>query len=122
LLLRIQIAFKIEREHSSQECVSQKYGVGVKCATITPNKDRIKEYNLKKEWPSPNGTIRAVLDGTVFRSPILRRTSLQVYAIGRNQFISADMHTVMSIKTRKYVFLERERRNYHLLPLTVGNP
>ena len=49
----------------------KKYGVGVKCATITPNKDRVKEYNLKKEWPSPNGTIRAVLDGTVFRSPIL---------------------------------------------------
>jgi isocitrate dehydrogenase len=49
----------------------KRYGVGVKCATITPNKDRIKEYNLKKEWPSPNGTIRAVLDGTVFRIPIL---------------------------------------------------
>jgi len=49
----------------------KKHGVGVKCATITPNKDRIKEYNLKREWPSPNGTIRAILDGTVFRSPIL---------------------------------------------------
>jgi isocitrate dehydrogenase len=49
----------------------KKYGVGVKCATITPNKDRVKEYNLKKEWPSPNGTIRAALDGTVFRGPIL---------------------------------------------------
>jgi len=47
------------------------YGVGVKCATITPNKDRVKEYNLKKEWSSPNGTIRAALDGTVFRAPIL---------------------------------------------------
>ena len=42
----------------------KKYGVGVKCATITPNKDRVKEYNLKKEWSSPNGTIRAALDGT----------------------------------------------------------
>jgi isocitrate dehydrogenase len=49
----------------------KKYGVGVKCATITPNKDRVKEYNLKKEWSSPNGTIRAALDGTVFRAPIL---------------------------------------------------
>lgn len=49
----------------------KKHGVGVKCATITPNKDRVKEYNLKKEWPSPNGTIRAILDGTVFRKPIL---------------------------------------------------
>lgn len=51
----------------------KKHGVGVKCATITPNKDRIKEYSLKKEWPSPNGTIRAILDGTVFRSPILTK-------------------------------------------------
>ena len=49
----------------------KRHGVGVKCATITPNKDRIKEYNLKKEWPSPNGTLRAALDGTIFRSPIL---------------------------------------------------
>jgi isocitrate dehydrogenase len=51
----------------------KRHCVGVKCATITPNKDRIKEYHLKKEWPSPNGTIRAVLDGTVFRSPILAK-------------------------------------------------
>ncbi|MBP7342159.1 MAG: NADP-dependent isocitrate dehydrogenase [Smithellaceae bacterium] len=49
----------------------QKYGVGVKCATITPNEDRVKEYTLKKAWKSPNGTIRAMLDGTVFRKPIL---------------------------------------------------
>lgn len=49
----------------------KKYGVGVKCATITPNAERVKEYNLKKMWPSPNGTIRAILDGTVFRKPIL---------------------------------------------------
>ncbi len=46
-------------------------GVAVKCATITPNKDRITEYNLKRTYPSPNGTIRGVLDGTVFRTPIL---------------------------------------------------
>jgi isocitrate dehydrogenase len=48
-----------------------KYGVGIKCATITPNEDRVKEYKLKKAWKSPNGTIRAMLDGTVFRKPIL---------------------------------------------------
>ena len=47
------------------------YGVGVKCATITPDAERITEYKLKKAWPSPNGTIRSVLDGTVFRKPIL---------------------------------------------------
>jgi len=48
-----------------------KYGVGIKCATITPNEDRVREYNLKKAWKSPNGTIRAMLDGTVFRKPIM---------------------------------------------------
>ncbi len=48
----------------------KKYGVGVKCATITPDADRITEYKLKKAWPSPNGTIRSALDGTVFRKPI----------------------------------------------------
>ncbi|HBD95422.1 MAG: isocitrate dehydrogenase [Spirochaetes bacterium GWF1_31_7] len=48
-----------------------KYGVGVKNATITPNEPRVKEYSLKKQWKSPNGTIRAILDGTVFRKPIL---------------------------------------------------
>jgi isocitrate dehydrogenase len=47
------------------------YGVGVKCATITPNADRVKEYGLKKMWASPNATIRSILDGTVFRKPII---------------------------------------------------
>jgi len=50
---------------------TKKYGVAVKCATITANADRVKEYNLKQMWKSPNGTIRAILDGTVFRSPII---------------------------------------------------
>ncbi|MDY4079923.1 MAG: NADP-dependent isocitrate dehydrogenase [Clostridium sp.] len=49
----------------------KKYGVGVKCATITPNAARMTEYNLKEMWKSPNGTIRAILDGTVFRAPII---------------------------------------------------
>jgi len=49
----------------------KKYGVGVKCATITPNADRVKEYSLSKMWKSPNGTIRSILDGTVFREPII---------------------------------------------------
>jgi isocitrate dehydrogenase len=48
-----------------------KYGVAVKCATITPNNERVTEYGLKKMWKSPNGTIRAILDGTVFRTPIM---------------------------------------------------
>ena len=50
---------------------TQKYGVAVKCATITPNRQRVEEYNLSEMWKSPNGTIRAILDGTVFRAPIL---------------------------------------------------
>ena len=52
---------------------NKKYGVSVKCATITPTEDRVKEYNLGEQWKSPNATIRAALDGTVFREPILAR-------------------------------------------------
>ncbi len=48
----------------------REFGVGVKCATITPDTERVKEYSLTKAWPSPNGTIRTILDGTVFRKPI----------------------------------------------------
>jgi isocitrate dehydrogenase len=51
----------------------KKYRVGVKCATITPNAARVTEYNLKQQWKSPNGTIRAILDGTIFRAPIMVR-------------------------------------------------
>ncbi|MDE6421072.1 MAG: NADP-dependent isocitrate dehydrogenase, partial [Lachnospiraceae bacterium] len=50
---------------------TKKYGVAVKCATITPNAARMEEYHLKEMWKSPNGTIRAALDGTVFRTPII---------------------------------------------------
>jgi len=51
----------------------KEFGVGVKCATITPDAERITEYKLKKTWPSPNGTIRGILDGTVFRKPIMTK-------------------------------------------------
>lgn len=67
----------VHREETKDEVTTQaalaikKYGVGVKCATITPNAQRVEEYNLSCMWKSPNGTIRAVLDGTVFRAPIL---------------------------------------------------
>ena len=50
---------------------TKKYGVAVKCATITPNAQRVEEYKLSQMWKSPNGTIRAILDGTVFRAPIM---------------------------------------------------
>jgi len=56
--------------HDSAEAI-KKYGVGVKCATITPNAQRVEEYKLHEMWKSPNGTIRAALDGTVFRAPIV---------------------------------------------------
>src|SRR4030095_4908449 len=49
---------------------TKKYGVAVKCATITPDKGRVKEFNLRQMWKSPNGTIRNILDGTIFRDPI----------------------------------------------------
>ncbi len=52
------------------------HGVGVKCATITPNAARVQEYHLKQQWPSPNGTIRSILDGTVFRKPIIVKNIL----------------------------------------------
>ena len=60
------------RDQITHDCAKaiQKYGVGVKCATITPNAQRMTEYNLHEMWKSPNGTIRSILDGTVFRTPI----------------------------------------------------
>src|SRR5664279_3376024 len=51
----------------------KKYNVGIKCATITPDEARVKEFGLKKMWKSPNGTIRNILDGTIFREPIVCR-------------------------------------------------
>ena len=52
----------------------KKYGVGVKCATITPDEARVEEFNLKQMWKSPNGTIRNILGGVVFRAPIICKT------------------------------------------------
>ncbi len=70
-----------------------KYGVGIKCATITPDEDRVQEFNLKKMWRSPNGTIRNILGGTVFREPIICKnipklvpTWTQPIVIGRHAF------------------------------------
>jgi len=71
----------------------KQHGVGVKCATITPDEARVKEFNLKKMWKSPNGTIRNILDGTVFRQPILCRNVprlvqgwTQPIVVGRHAF------------------------------------
>src|SRR3954465_2726528 len=71
----------------------KKYGVGIKCATITPDEARVKEFNLKQMWKSPNGTIRNILDGTVFREPIICKniprlvtTWTKPIVIGRHAF------------------------------------
>lgn len=70
---------------------TKKYGVAVKCATITPNAARMEEYHLKKMWKSPNGTIRAILDGTVFRTPILVK-GITPYLPGWKQPITIARH------------------------------
>ncbi len=69
----------------------KKYGVGVKCATITPNAQRMEEYKLSKMWKSPNGTIRSMLDGTVFREPIMVK-GLRTYIPGWTQPIIVARH------------------------------
>jgi len=81
-----------------------KYGAGVKCATITPNGDRVREYQLKKQWRSPNATIRAMLDGTVFRKPIFVnniRPSVSTWkkaiTIGRHAYGDVYSNTEMRI-------------------------
>ena len=84
---------------------TKKYGVAVKCATITPNAARMPEYNLKQMWKSPNGTIRAMLDGTVFRSPILVKgvtpyipTWTQPITIARHAYGDVYKNTEMVVK------------------------
>ena len=69
----------------------KKYHVGVKCATITPNAQRVEEYKLKEMWKSPNGTIRAILDGTVFRAPIMT-PSIKPYVKGWKKPITIARH------------------------------
>jgi len=84
----------------------QRWGVGVKCATITPNDERVQEYSLKKAWPSPNGTVRAILDGTVFRKPIvvknvppMVRSWLHPIVIGRHAY--GDMYKSAEMRIRQ---------------------
>ena len=84
---------------------TKKYGVAVKCATITPNADRVKEYNLKEMWKSPNGTIRALLDGTVFRAPIIVKgitpyipTWTKPITIARHAYGDVYKNTEMQVK------------------------
>ena len=75
----------------------KEYGVGVKCATITPDEARVKEFNLKKMWKSPNGTIRNILGGTVFRQPIICRNVPRLVPAGRSRSSSAVTRSAISI-------------------------
>ena len=84
---------------------TKKYGVAVKCATITPNAARMTEYNLKEMWKSPNGTIRAILDGTVFRTPIIVKgitpyipTWAKPITIARHAYGDVYKNTEMQVK------------------------
>ena len=79
---------------------TKKYGVAVKCATITPNAARMTEYNLKEMWKSPNGTIRAILDGTVFRTPIIVKGITPYIPTWTKPITIALTHTAMYIKTQ----------------------
>ena len=76
--------------HEAAEAI-KKYGVGIKCATITPDEARVKEFNLKQMWKSPNGTIRNILDGTIFRAPIICR-NVPRYVQGWKQPIIVGRH------------------------------
>ncbi len=91
---------------------TRKYGVAVKCATITPNAARMSEYNLKEMWKSPNGTIRAILDGTVFRAPIIVdgilpnvRTWQKPITIARHAYGDVYKNTELKVKAGSKVEL-----------------
>ena len=77
---------------------TKKYGVAVKCATITPNAQRVEEYGLKQMWKSPNATIRAILDGTVFRTPIIVKNIKPFVRTWENRSRSQGMLTAIFIK------------------------
>lgn len=100
----------MNRDHTDDKVTTDaanaiiKYGVGVKNATITPNADRVAEYGLKRQWKSPNGTIRAMLDGTVFRKPILVknvqpsvRSWVKPIVVGRHAYGDVYRNTEMYI-------------------------
>lgn len=98
---------------------TKKYGVAVKCATITPNAARMDEYNLKQMWKSPNGTIRAILDGTVFRSPILVKGITPYIPTWKSQSVLPATLTVMFTKIQKWLLRRAARLNFALPSLTV---
>lgn len=93
---------------------TKKYGVAVKCATITPNKARMEEYTLKKMYKSPNGTIRAILDGTVFRAPIVVKGIEPCVKNWKNRSPSHVMPMVMCIRTQRCILTAPEMLIWYL--------
>ena len=87
----------------------KQYGVGIKCATITPDEARVKEFNLKQMWKSPNGTIRNILDGTVFREPIVIKNFQDWLLTGLHRSLLAVM--LLVINTVQPILLSKEKEN-----------
>ncbi len=93
----------------------KKYGVGVKCATITPNAQRVAEYNLSTMWKSPNGTIRSMLDGTVFRAPLLAK-GVKVLLPSWTQPIIIARHAYGDVYSGVESYVEGSGKVYFTLP------
>ncbi len=109
----------------SAEAIKE-HKVGVKCATITPDEDRVKEYNLKRTWKSPNATIRAYLDGTVFRKPILVKNIppavkswKKPIIIGRHAY--GDIYSAFEYKVEKPLNLEVVLKNDNINSFSIHN-
>lgn len=105
---------------------AKEYGVAVKCATITPNAQRVEEYHLKRMYPSPNATLRAILDGTVFRAPILVRgvtpyipTWTKPITIARHAYGDIYKSVESRIKQGQQVFLSVEEKGQQVQKLPV---
>jgi isocitrate dehydrogenase len=97
------------------------HGVGVKCATITPNQDRVREYGLKKMWKSPNATIRAMLDGTVFRKPILVK-NIRPFVSAWKKPITVGRHAYGDVYDNAEIRVRSEGRAELLFTPADGNP
>ncbi len=109
----------------------RQYGVGIKCATITPDEARVKEFNLKQMWKSPNGTIRNILDGTVFREPIVMKNVPRLVTnwtapiiVGRHAFGDQYRATDSVIKGKGKAHHDlhagRRRRRHRCLKCTIS--
>ena len=99
---------------------NKKYGVGVKCATITPNAQRVEEYHLKQMWKSPNGTIRRILDGTVFRAPILAK-GITPYIPGWTKPIILARHAYGDVYSGVETRAEKGEKAYLVVEDEQGN-